>query len=197
MTRSSLLRLFLLPTLALVAPAVVTAQFSGAIQGTITDAQKAVVASAVVIVTHTASGVTREATTTPEGIFRIPSLGPGTYRMQIAKQGFVTAKRENVVVGISETVRLDVTLEVSGVQESVTVTSTSPLVETEQGRVSGRVGSAAAAGDAAQRAQSLQPDRPAAGCDRQGRVRVDQRRRRRGRLVRRRIGAAHERERPA
>ena len=138
MTRSSLFRLFLLPGL-LLAPAVVSAQFSGAIQGTITDAQKAVVANAVVIVTHTASGVTREATTSDEGIFRIPSLGPGTYRVQVAKPGFLTARRESVTVGISETVRLDVTLEVSGVQETVTVTSTSPLVETEQGRVSGRV----------------------------------------------------------
>ena len=140
MTRSSLFRrLVLLPGLLIVAPAVVSAQFSGAIQGTITDAQKAVVAGAVVIATHTASGVTREATTSDEGIFRIPSLGPGIYRVQIAKPGFLTARRESVTVGITETVRLDVTLEVSGVQETVTVTSTSPLVETEQGRVSGRV----------------------------------------------------------
>lgn len=139
MIRSSLLRLFLLPGLALVTPAVASAQFSGAIQGTITDAQKAVVVNAIVIVTHTASGVTREATTSPEGIFRVLSLGPGTYRVQVAKPGFLTARREAVNVGISETVRLDVTLEVSGVQETVTVTSNSPLVETEQGRVSGRV----------------------------------------------------------
>jgi hypothetical protein len=139
MIRSSLLRLFLLPGLAVLAPAVVSAQFSGAIQGTITDAQKAVVSNAVVIITHTASGVTREATTSDEGIFRIPSLAPGTYRVQVAKPGFLTARRENVIVGITETVRLDVTLEVSGVQETVTVTGGSPLVETEKGRVSGRV----------------------------------------------------------
>jgi len=140
MIRSCLLRrLLLLPVFVVFAPAVASAQFSGAIQGTITDAQKAVVANAVVIVTHTASGITREATTTEEGIFRIPSLGPGAYRVQVAKPGFVTARRENVTVGISETVRLDVTLELSGVTETVTVAAASPLVETEKGRVSGRV----------------------------------------------------------
>ena len=42
-------------------------------------------------------------------------------------------------MGISETVRLDFTLDVSGVEENVTVTTHAPVVETEQGRVSGRV----------------------------------------------------------
>jgi hypothetical protein len=138
MTRSRLLRLFLSIALAAV-PAVASAQFSGTIQGTVTDAQKAVVAEAIVMVTHTASGVAREATTSTDGVFRVPSLAPGTYRVQVVKPGFLTAEREAVNVGISETVRLDVTLEVSGVQESVTVTTNAPVVETEQGRVSGRV----------------------------------------------------------
>jgi hypothetical protein len=131
--------LFVPVLLLLLTPRFAAAQFSGAIQGTITDSQKAVVAEAIVIVTNAANGVTREAQTTTDGIFRILSLGPGVYRVQIAKPGFVTAERESVTVGISETVRLDVTLEVSGVQENVTVTTSAPLVETEQGRVSGRV----------------------------------------------------------
>jgi hypothetical protein len=140
MPASSLRRIFLLPLLLLVfvsRPA--SAQFSGAIQGTITDSQKAVVAGATVIVTHTASGVTREVTTSSEGVFRVVSLGPGIYRVQVIKPGFVDAERDAISVGISETVRVDVTLDVSGVQENLTVTARTPLVETEQGRVSGRV----------------------------------------------------------
>ncbi|HET7219933.1 MAG TPA: carboxypeptidase-like regulatory domain-containing protein, partial [Vicinamibacterales bacterium] len=125
--------------LLLLAPRPAAAQFSGAIQGTVTDAQKAVVADAVVIVTNTQNGSTRESTTTSEGVFRLPSLAPGTYRVQVAKPGFVSAERESITVGVSETVRVDVTLELSGVQESVTVTTAAPVVETEQGRVSGRV----------------------------------------------------------
>jgi hypothetical protein len=120
-------------------PRVARAQFSGAMQGTITDSQKAAIAEAVVMVTHIQSGVTREAITTSDGVFRVLSLGPGAYRVEVVKPGFVTAQRESVTVGISDTVRLDFTLEVSGVQESVTVTTNAPVVETEQGRVSGRV----------------------------------------------------------
>jgi hypothetical protein len=139
-TTQSLRRAFLLPLLLLLLVSrPVSAQFSGAIQGTITDSQKAVVGDATVIVTNTASGVTREATTSSEGVFRVLSLGPGAYRVQVVKTGFITAERDAVNVGISETVRMDVTLEVSGVQENVTVTTRAPLVETEQGRVSGRV----------------------------------------------------------
>src|SRR5215211_4898168 len=126
-------------TAFLLAAASASAQFSSAIQGTVTDSQKAVVSGATVMVTHTTSGVTREATTSPDGVFRVLSLGPGPYRVQVVKSGFATVERESVTVGISETVRVDVTLEVSGVKEDVTVTSAAPVVETEQGRVSGRV----------------------------------------------------------
>ena len=131
-------RLFALLTL-LVAPSLAWAQFSGAIQGTVTDSQKAVIADAIVMVTNIQSGVSREATTSTEGMFRVPSLAPGAYRVEVIKQGFTNAQRDSVNVGISEAVRLDFTLEVSGVKENVTVTTNAPVVETEQGRVSGRV----------------------------------------------------------
>jgi hypothetical protein len=136
----SVCRLVLFPLVALLlAAGPASAQFSGAIQGTVTDAQKAVVADATVLVTNVQSGVARDATTSTEGVFRVPSLAPGTYRVEVIKSGFTNALRESVTVGISEIVRLDVTLEVSGVQENVTVTTNAPVVETEQGRVSGRV----------------------------------------------------------
>ena len=123
----------------LLVPLPAHAQFSGVIQGTITDSQKAVVADAVVMVTNLQSGVTRESVTTSDGVFRVLSLGPGTYRVEAVKPGFLTALRESIAVAVSETVRVDFTLEVSGLKESVTVTTQAPLVETEQGRVSGRV----------------------------------------------------------
>ena len=88
MAAQSLRRIFLFPLILLVLVArPVSAQFSGAIQGTITDSQKAVVAGATVIVTHVASGVSREVTTSSEGVFRVLSLGPGAYRVQVVKPG--------------------------------------------------------------------------------------------------------------
>ncbi|HEU4891043.1 MAG TPA: carboxypeptidase-like regulatory domain-containing protein [Vicinamibacterales bacterium] len=129
----------LLPLVLLVTPLPAAAQFSSALQGTITDTQQAFVPDAIVRVTNTTTGVTREATTSSEGVYRVPSLGAGVYTVEIEKAGFLKARRENLRLGISETLRLDFTLEVSGVAESVTVESNAPLVETEQGRVSGRV----------------------------------------------------------
>jgi len=115
------------------------AQFNATIQGTVVDAQGGVLPGAMVRVTQISTGVTRDVVTMPDGVYRVPSLAPGIYRVEAGLDGFNKAIRESVDVGISETVRVDLTLQVSGVQESVTVAATAPVIETEQGRVSGRV----------------------------------------------------------
>ena len=129
----------LLPLILLLMPLHAAAQFSSALQGTITDSQQAFVPNATVRVTNTTTGVTREAMTSADGVYRVPSLGAGVYTVEVEKSGFLKAQRQSLRLGISETLRLDFTLEVSGVAETVTVESRAPLVETEQGRVSGRV----------------------------------------------------------
>ena len=128
-----------LPVLLLLFPLMASAQFGSAIQGTVTDSQQALVPEATVRVTNTTTGVTREAVTSADGVFRVTSLGPGTYRIEVEKTGFGKAQRDTVTLGISETIRVDFALEPSGVSETVTVATRAPLVETEQGRVSGRV----------------------------------------------------------
>ena len=76
--------LLLLPLLATVP---VSAQFSSAIQGTVTDSQQGVVSQATVRVTNTTTNVTREATTSVDGVYRVLSLGPGSYRVEVEKPG--------------------------------------------------------------------------------------------------------------
>jgi hypothetical protein len=126
-----LVSLVLLPTSA-------SAQFNSAIQGTVTDAQKALLAGAAVKVTNIATGQAREMVTSAEGVYTVVSLAVGTYRIEVALDGFQKGVHE-VSVGISETARADVVLEVSGVSESVTVAGTAAAIETTQGRISGRV----------------------------------------------------------
>ncbi|MPY88942.1 MAG: hypothetical protein GEU99_13565 [Luteitalea sp.] len=115
------------------------AQFSGAIQGIVTDTSAAVVPTALVRVTNVSTGVTRHVTGSEEGLFRVLNLAPGLYRVEVEKEGFRSAIRDNVQVAVSETVRVDLALEVGAVADSVTVTEQVPTVETEQGRVSGRI----------------------------------------------------------
>src|SRR5215468_8761897 len=116
-----------------------SAQFSSAIQGTISDVTQSAVPDAIVTVTNSATGVTRSATTSAEGFYRISNLGPGTYSMKVEKVGFAISQREGVVLAITDTSRADFTLAVGAVSEQVSVEAAAPLLETEQGRVSGRI----------------------------------------------------------
>ena len=115
------------------------AQFGSSIQGTVTDVSQGVIPQATVTVTNTTTGVKRETATSAEGLYRVLSLAAGTYTIMVEKTGFLSAQREGVLVEINETVRADVTLRVGAVAEKVTVVGAAPLVETEQGRVSGQI----------------------------------------------------------
>ena len=117
----------------------VAAQFSSAIQGTVTDATQATVPDATITVTNTATGVVRSVTTSAEGFYRISNLGPGTYNVKVEKAGFSGVQREGVALAITDISRVDFTLSVGAVAEQVQVVASAPLVETEQGRVSGRI----------------------------------------------------------
>lgn len=116
-----------------------SAQFSSAIQGTITDPSTAAVPSAVVTVTNVATGIARQATTSAEGFYRVSNLGPGTYSVSVEKAGFTRVQQTAVDLAISAVVRVDLTLTVGAVSERIEVTGQVALLETEQGRVSGRI----------------------------------------------------------
>jgi hypothetical protein len=130
---------FLFLLLLLLAPQSAKAQFSSALQGIVTDSQGGVLPGATVTVTNTTTVLVRDVVTSADGGYRVFSLGAGTYRVEVELAGFRKTERDAVNVGISETKRVDFTLEVSGIAENVTVAAATPLVETEQGRVSGRV----------------------------------------------------------
>ena len=82
------------------------------------------------------------------GVNRFPSLQPGIYSVKVELQGFRTVIRENVVVQVGQTVPLDLSLAVATVAETVTVTGTSPVVDTTTRQHQRQPGRAAAAGHA-------------------------------------------------
>jgi hypothetical protein len=99
--------------------------------GTITDPTGAVVAGAAVSITQTATGVRRTTQTAADGKYEVRYLVPGEYSIEVRAQGFRAARASSVVVQINQQARLDFSLQVGEVQETVEVTATAPLLNTE------------------------------------------------------------------
>jgi len=86
--------------------------------------------SSAVLVGGSASGVTDSG-----GIYRFPSLVPGTYTVKVELSGFQTIVRENVQVLVGQTTPLDLSMKIAAVAETLTVTGASPTVDTTSANV--------------------------------------------------------------
>ena len=116
---------------ALLVPAVVAAQaVTGTILGVITDSTGAVMPGTTVTLTNTGTGLVRAVTTDNNGEFTAPSLPTGRYTVKAELSGFKTVTVPDVTLGVDQHYRLNMKLEVGAVEESVTVTGASPLIQT-------------------------------------------------------------------
>ncbi len=118
---------------------------SGSIEGSVTDVTGAVVPDAKVAARNRQTGLTRDATTNGEGLYRLPLLPVGDYDFTIEKQGFTTAKREAIQIEVGQKLTLDIQLGTAGAAESVNVTAEAPIVETTRTQVSATVNERAVA----------------------------------------------------
>jgi hypothetical protein len=99
------------------------------LNGTILDAQGAVVPGATVVATNQATNVETKTTTTSAGAYTLPYLPAGTYTIKATAPGFRTASAENVILRVAQTLTVNITLEVGQITEQVTVSDTPPLLE--------------------------------------------------------------------
>jgi hypothetical protein len=100
------------------------------ITGRVVDASGAVVPNAQVSVTQKGTNFTFNTLTNEEGIYRVPSLQPGDYRVSIEAAGFRRTNFDEVFVRTGDTVRVDATMQVGQVTEAVEVSGSSVLLET-------------------------------------------------------------------
>jgi len=106
------------------------AQATGSIAGVVTDESGGVMPGVTIEVTNTATGQIRSTVTGADGYFAVPLLQPGSYDVKATLTGFKPILRTGTVVSVGDTARVDLRLTVGGVEESVTVSGDSPLVET-------------------------------------------------------------------
>ncbi|HYT69550.1 MAG TPA: carboxypeptidase regulatory-like domain-containing protein [Vicinamibacterales bacterium] len=105
---------------------------TGEIFGKVTDASGAVLPGVTVTLTGPSLLQPQSATTSETGSFQFPRLNVGTYNVKFELAGFKTVIKENIEVTVGFSANVSTALGVSAVQETVTVTGESPIVDTKQ-----------------------------------------------------------------
>jgi hypothetical protein len=104
---------------------------TGTILGTVRDNTGAVVAGAVVVVTETNKGTSQNYQTDETGGYNAPFLVPGTYSVAVEQQGFKKEVRTGIVVQVDQKARIDFTLSVGAVTETISVVGAAPLIKSD------------------------------------------------------------------
>jgi Carboxypeptidase regulatory-like domain/TonB-dependent Receptor Plug Domain len=104
---------------------------TGAVSGTVTDPTNAVVVGAKITATNKTTGEKRTVDSGAAGAYVIPFLSPGTYNVEASQKGFKQAVYSDLRVDITETVKLNIRLEIGAAQEVVTVESRGLQLQTE------------------------------------------------------------------
>jgi len=93
----------------------------GTLTGTVVDASSAGVSGASVVAQNLATGVQFRGTATDTGAFTLPSLPYGDYSLTVEHPGFKKFTQSPIRIDVAQTARLDVTLQLGNVSESITV----------------------------------------------------------------------------
>ena len=112
------------------APLASAQESTGGIRGIVRDVQGGVLVGVTVEAASPARiGGPAIEVTNAQGLYRLEGLPIGVYSVTLTLQGFKTVRQQNVRVEVSRSVQLDVQMEVGAVEEAVTVTAESPVVD--------------------------------------------------------------------
>jgi len=108
---------------------------NGNINGLVSDPSSAAVLGAEVVAVNDVTGVQYITKTNSEGIYVLPNLPPGPYRLQVSKIGFKTMIKPDIVLNVQDALSVNFTLPVGAFHEVVTVQGGVPLINTENAAV--------------------------------------------------------------
>src|ERR1700720_733187 len=123
--------LLLISLLLLLLPAALLAQTGGAaLTGRVSDESGAALPGVTVTATNNATGFNRSVVTSSDGSYYFPSLPVGTFTVTADLSGFSSVTTRSVELNVAQQRELNITLRQAAVKEQITVTASSPLVET-------------------------------------------------------------------
>src|SRR5579864_4510432 len=108
---------------------------TGSITGTVTDPSGAVVSGARVTLTNEGTAASLSVTTGSDGSYTFSPVKIGSYKIEVTAQGFKTITQTNIVVNVSANVLVNLKLQTGSVTETVEVTSSVPVLQTQDASV--------------------------------------------------------------
>ena len=112
-----------------------TAQTFGGLTGQVVDTTGAAITGVSVTIRNLDTNAVRSANSNESGVYALPSLVPGAYSIKVEKAGFKTTTVNRVEIQVQQTARLDFTLAIGQISESVEVVASSTLLQTENATV--------------------------------------------------------------
>ena len=107
------------------------AQNFGQITGRVLDASGAVLPGATITVTNPQTGIAATDQANEAGVYVFPNLLPGTYNVKVELQGFQTVVRNGVELQTQQTARMDFSLAIGTLAETVEIIGSAPMINTE------------------------------------------------------------------
>ena len=129
----------LLAALLLLLPVVAVAQQNATLSGAVTDESKAVLPGVTVTAKDLATGRVSTTVTNERGEYQFPNLLPGRYAISAELAGFGTASVPTLELLVGQKATLPFSLKVGTLDETITVTGESPLVDITSSQVAGNV----------------------------------------------------------
>lgn len=109
---------------------------NGIMNGRVLDPSNKVISGADILVISDATGLKYSGKTNDDGIYVVPNLPPGPYRLQVSKVGFKTLIKPDIVLNIQDALSINFTLPVGAVFEIVTVEGGASMINTTDASVS-------------------------------------------------------------
>src|SRR5688500_8456381 len=114
-------------------------QGAAEVRGRVLDAHAGVLPGATIVLRNQATGMFRQSVSGPSGVYFLSGVTPGVYELSASLAGFRRYTRRGVRIEVGRTVDADVHLELGGMNEELTVTAETPIIDVSSKEVGGHI----------------------------------------------------------